>query len=228
MLNLPQLANSVNARILRLLSLKFPDHRLRHIIYFSITFVLMVYLSIYVLIAWHAYHLPDNSMPQKTDAALILGYRTYLNKKLNPCLTGRVDKGLSLAKQGVVSTLVMSGGHDGKNNAIEAEVMSAYARSKGFGGEILLESKSSSTLENLKFSAPILQAASIKHIIIVSEPYHLWRVEKLVTAGHLNRDLKVSYSGAPSECWTTWGVLSRGALREPFAVIHNYANGYFN
>lgn len=212
----------------RLISLAVLSPWPRHALYYFIALILLIYLSLYCLIARYAYNSANDSILQKSDAALILGYRTYLNKALDPCLTGRVDKGLSLAKRGLVSTLIMSGGRDGESNAIEAEVMKAYAISKGFRGKISLESESTSTLENLRFSVPILQAANIKHITIVSEPYHLWRIDKLVRAGHLHPNFKISYSAAPSECWTTWGMLSKGALREPLAVIHNYANGYFN
>jgi len=185
------------------------------------------YLILFVIVGLHAHDLLKHPRTPRSDAALVLGNRAYLDGALNPCLTGRVDEGLLLAQQGLVATLAMTGGRDHEDNRIEAEVMAAYAKNKGYKGPILLESRSSSTQENLEFSAPILKAADIKSVIIVSEPYHLWRAEKLVTAGHLGHDFNVSYAAAPSQCWATWGMLFKGALREPLAIINNYAKGYF-
>lgn len=176
----------------------------------------------------HAKKLLTSPITIKSDAALILGNRTYLHGAPNPCLTGRVDKGLLLEKQGVVSTLAMTGGRDNENFRIEAELMAAYAKSKGYQGTTLIESRSRSTKENLEFSAPILKAANIKSVIIVSEPYHLWRTEKLVAAGHLSQGFNVYYAAAPTKCWTSWGMLHKNALREPLAIMHNYVHGYFS
>ena len=191
------------------------------------TVFLLIYLTLLAIIWLHAQHLSRNPQNQVADAILILGNRAHLGGKPNPCLTGRIDKGLQLASQDMAATLVMTGGrdHDGR---IQAEVMKDYARSKGFGGKILIEPYSSSTKENLEYSAPILKTAGIKSVIIVSEPYHLWRAEKLVAAGHLKYDFNVSYAAAPTECWTSRGMLFRGALREPLAIMRNYTKGYFS
>lgn len=187
----------------------------------------IVYLGLFTVVGLHAQQLLSHPSTGKSDVALILGNSTYLHGAPNPCLTGRVDKGLTLANQGFVSTLAMTGGRDSKDYRIEAKFMATYARSQGYSGRILLESRSSSTKKNLEFSAPILKAAGIKSVIIVSEPYHLWRTQKLVQAGHLGHDFDVTYAPAESQCWSTWGMLFKGALREPLAIMNNYAKGYF-
>ena len=210
-----------------LLRLSFLPRWLRRSLYVSILAGTIVYLSILIIIGSYAKQLINNPPKQQADAALILGNRAYLHGKPNPCLTGRVDEGLLLAQQGLVSTLLMSGGLDYEDKRIEAVTMESHARSKDFQGEILLESRSSSTLENLTLSRPILDAAGIQNIIITSEPYHMWRVKKLVEAGHLGREINVNYAAAPTQCWVSWGMAFKGALREPLAVINNYAKGYF-
>lgn len=212
----------------RLILLPFLPRWLRWPMQAIAIFFAAIYLSLYGIVGVHAYSLLKHPPTQKTDAALILGNRAYLNGEPNPCLTGRVDAGIALAQQGLASSLMMSGGRDYEDNRIEAQVMETYARSQGFKGRILLESRSSSTLENLEFSRPILIAAGVKNVIVVSEPYHMWRVKKLVDAGHLGHDFEVRYAAAPSQCWGTWGILFKGALREPLAIINNYAKGYFD
>ena len=211
----------------QILRLSFLPQWLRRSLYAFASAGALVYLSILITIGNYAKQLINNPPSQQADAALILGNRAYLHGKPNPCLTGRVDEGLLLAQQGLVSTLLMSGGLDYEDDRIEAVTMEAHARSKGFQGGILLESRSSSTLENLAFSRPILEAAGIKNIIVTSEPYHMWRVKKLVEAGHLGREINVNYAAAPTQCWVSWGMAFKGALREPLAIINNYAKGYF-
>lgn len=208
--------------------IKYIPRWLRLIFFAVITLSATLYFTLLIVVGTYAHNLLNHPPAIKSDAALILGNRAYINDKPNPCLAGRVDAGFALAEQGLVSQLVMSGGQDSEDLRIEAEVMEAHAMNRGFKGKILLESRSSSTLENLEFSRPILLAAGIKKIIIVSEPYHMWRVKKLVEAGHLGHDFNVSYAAAQSQCWVTWGMLFKGALREPLAIINNYAKGYFD
>jgi len=211
----------------RLILLSFLPRWLRISIYLISSTATLLYLSLLIIIGTHAYHLLAHPPSQKADVSLILGNRAYLHDAPNPCLTGRVDEGLLLFSQGLATQLAMSGGRDHEDNRIEAQVMEAYARSKGFKANILIEPHSSSTLENLKYSQVMLQAASVKSVIIVSEPYHMWRIKQLVDAGHLGLDFNVSYAAAPSQCWLTWGMAFKGALREPLAIIHNYSKGYF-
>ncbi|RYF32987.1 MAG: YdcF family protein [Comamonadaceae bacterium] len=165
---------------------------------------------------------------QAADAALVLGNRAYLNGKPNPCLTGRVDAALALAQAGLVPRLVFSGGVDREDGRIEAEVMQAHAQHAGYTGPMVLERASQSTRENLALSLPLLEAEGVKRVIVVSEPYHLWRVERLVRASGFDRGLDVQYAAAPSSCWTRWGMAFKGALREPLAIINNAANGYLH
>ena len=220
-------SNSNRSFVSKFFAFPFLPRWLRYLIYVACSSFLVIYVTLFCQVSSRANTLIHQTIPKKSDAALILGYRAYTNGAPNICLTGRVDTGVSLAKEGVVSILVMTGGRDHKRNVIEADVMAAYAKRKGFGGPILLERASTSTKENLRFSAPILKAAHIKRLIIVSEPYHLWRTEKLVEAGNLGHQFNVSYVAAPSRCWVDWGMLSIGALREPLAIMNNFAKGYF-
>jgi uncharacterized SAM-binding protein YcdF (DUF218 family) len=227
MSKLPKFLRNALKSLCQILRLSFLPQWLRRSLYTFALVGTLVYLSILITIGSYAKQLINNPPSQQADAALILGNRAYLHGKPNPCLTGRVDEGLLLAQQGLVSILLMSGGLDYEDERIEAVTMEAHARSKGFQGEILLESRSSSTLENLTFSSPILEAAGIQNIIITSEPYHMWRVKKLVEAGNLSHKINVHYAAATTQCWVSWGMAFKGALREPLAVINNYAKGYF-
>ncbi|KQU86962.1 hypothetical protein ASC78_05270 [Variovorax sp. Root318D1] len=186
----------------------------------------LVYLAIAAVVWRHASEALAHPPQQPADAALILGNRAYLRGKPNPCLTGRVDTGIALANAGRVKQLVLSGGVDKEDGRIEAEVMERHARAQGYAGPLLLEPASTSTRLNLAMSGPMLKAAGVRSVIVVSEPYHLWRVERLVGASGFDKEFDVQYAAADTSCWRRWGMLFKGALREPLAVVNNAFNGY--
>lgn len=165
--------------------------------------------------------------PRPADAALVLGNRAYRNGAPNPCLTGRVDTAVALARAGLVPQVVMSGGIDHEDRRIESEVMAEHARAIGYAGPLLRESLSDSTRENLAMSTAVLREAGVRRVVVVSEPYHLWRVERLARASGFAGEFEVQYVAAPTSCWQRWGMRFRGALREPLAIVNNAFHGYF-
>jgi uncharacterized SAM-binding protein YcdF (DUF218 family) len=187
--------------------------------------LLIGYVAIVVTVYLHALHLLGHPPERAADAALILGNRAYWKGEPNPCLTGRVDTGIALAKEGLVRRLVMTGGVDKEDGRIEAEVMERHARRVGYAGPLLLEPVASTTRENLSMSRAVLQAAGVKSVIIVSEPYHLWRAERLAKASGFDKLFDVQYAAASTSCWRNWGMFFKGALREPLAIVNNAANG---
>jgi uncharacterized SAM-binding protein YcdF (DUF218 family) len=227
LIKLVRYSNFLLVGLFRLIKLNFFPRWLRRISHLMALAIIAVYLSLYCIVAYHAYDFLANPPTEKADAALILGNRAYFNGAPNPTLTGRVDEGVRLAKLGLVNTLVMTGGVDVEDGRIESAVMTAHAIKIGFKGNVLQESQASSTQENFQFSRPILLRAGIKKVIVVSEPYHLWRAKKLVDAGQLGQEFEVQYAAASNPMWEKWGMLFKGALREPLAIINNYAKGYF-
>ncbi|MEJ7688766.1 MAG: YdcF family protein [Variovorax sp.] len=185
------------------------------------------YAAIAITIWLRGLHLLGHPPQREADAALVLGNRAWRDGQPNPCLTGRVDTAMALAREGLVRQLVLTGGVDKEDGRIEAEVMQQHARRSGYMGALLLEPVSASTRENLSMSRAVLQAAGVKRVIIVSEPYHMWRVERLALAAGFDRVFEVQYAAAPTSCWQRWGMAFRGALREPLAIVNNAANGYF-
>jgi uncharacterized SAM-binding protein YcdF (DUF218 family) len=189
--------------------------------------LLLGYALVWAAIGWRARDLLTHPPTRQADVALVLGNRAWLRGKPNPCLTGRVDAGVALVQGGTARRLLMSGGVDREDGRIEAEVMENHARQIGHAGAIEREPLSSSTRENLAMSRTLLQAAGVRSVVVVSEPYHLWRVQRLAEASGFAREFDVQYAAAPSACWRNWGMLFKGALREPLAIINNAIHGYF-
>jgi uncharacterized SAM-binding protein YcdF (DUF218 family) len=186
----------------------------------------LVYAAIGAFIWLHAETLLANPPQRPADAALVLGSRAYLDGKPHPCLAGRVDTAVALAKTGLVKQLAFSGGVDSEDGRTEATAMQERAVADGYAGPVLLEPASTSTRLNLSLSRPLLLAAGVRSVVIVSEPFHMWRIERLVKMSGFDRSFDVQYAAAPTSCWNALGPFSKGALREPAAIVNNAGHGY--
>lgn len=186
----------------------------------------LAYAAIGAFVWWQAETLLANPPQRPADAALVLGSRAYLDGKPHPCLAGRVDTALALAKTGLVKQLAFTGGVDSEDGRTEALAMQERAVAQGFAGPMLLERASTSTRLNLSLSLPLLQVAGVRSVVIVSEPFHLWRVQRLVKMSGFDRSFDVQYAAAPTACWNALGPLSKGALRETAAIVNNAFRGF--
>ena len=77
-------------------------------------------------------------------------------------------------------------------------------------------------------SRAVLKAAACSSVIIVTEPYHLWRAERLARASAASiAHFDVQYAAAPTSCWQRWGMAFKGALREPLAIVKQCVGCHF-
>lgn len=180
--------------------------------------------AIHLMVTRHGARVAANPPARDADAALVLGNRVWLDGAPNPCLAARVDAAVALARAGRVPLLVMSGGVDHEDGRIEAEAMEGLARAAGYAGPVLRESASQSTRENLLLSRPVLEAAGVRRVIVVTEPSHLWRTRHLAAGSGFDRAFDVQYAAAPSSC-RRWDRSARAALREVAAVVNNAIRG---
>ncbi|WP_399680032.1 YdcF family protein [Xenophilus sp.] len=160
------------------------------------------------------------------DAALVLGNRAWLDGAPNPCLASRVEAAVALARGGLVRQLVMSGGEDSEDGRIEADEMEGVARTAGYAGAVLRERASQSTRENLRLAWPLLVDAGVRSVIVVTEPGHLWRTERLARASGFERAFDVQYAATPVACRRSAWRAVQAVLREPLAIVHNALHGH--
>ena len=181
--------------------------------------LILLYVSGFV---WLALQIKDDA--RAADAVIVLGARVNYNDHLNPCLVARVEHGAKLVQDGLAKFLIVSGGVDVEDGALEAQAMRDMAIQFGVSSEkVILEPRATSTFENLKFSQSILQEHNLKSVIVVTEPYHAPR------AALIARKLGLEFSSSPapeSACWSRWKHFSRFFLREPLAVLENWLKGY--
>ena len=149
---------------------------------------------------------------------VVLGSSTP-NGQASPTLAERLKLANSLAGQHPRALVVVSGGTDFKQKIPEARVMADYLVGLGLdAARISLEDQSTSTYENLVFSARLLEAAGVKRdvpMVLVTSDFHTlragWIAEKagwsqVRTAGALT-PLYMRYNAWTREyfaCFSGW------------------------
>ena len=137
----------------------------------------------------------------------------------NVCLVYRISHAVSLYKEHYAPKILMSGGTDKEDGVNEAETMKAIAIKDGVpAADILVETKSTSTYQNLDFSQNILNSDGLHSAIIVTDPSTNAR------AGLVASKLHYAYSLSPdmnSPCSHTYEYI----IREPLAIIYYFLSG---
>lgn len=115
---------------------------------------------------------------QKSDAIVVLGARVRPDGKAGQGLTLRVLHAVRLYKKGFAPKIIMTGGV-GDNPPSEAQVAADLAVKNGVPREdVIQENKSTSTWENAANASAICKKRGWKTVLIVSDPFHLWRAQK--------------------------------------------------
>lgn len=128
----------------------------------------------WLLLAWRIWdHPQDPRLP--ADAAVVLG-TAVINDQPSPVFAERLRHAIQLYHSGRVQRLVFTGGLGQGDQLPEAEVGRRYAlQHRVPANAILLETQSHTTWQNLVYARPLLQAAGIKTVLLVSDPLHLRR-----------------------------------------------------
>lgn len=135
-------------------------------------------------------------------------------------LRDRLDKALDYLKDHPEVVVVVSGGQGENEPKTEAEGMADYLAEHGVDREnIILETQSHNTYQNLTYSANHLKEAGIDvkdGVIIVSNGFHLTRAKML--AGRIGYE-NVSVLAAPSSHTPT---RLKMYIREPLALVKSF------
>lgn len=126
---------------------------------------------------------------------MVLGAGVRADGRAGKGLKRRVLHAVELYEKGYAPRILMTGG-TGKNPPAESEVAVELAFASGVPRSALfLEDRSTSTWENAAFVADICQEKGWKRVLVVSDPFHLWRAER----NFAKHGLPVSSSPVTSE-----------------------------
>ncbi|HVJ48435.1 YdcF family protein [Desulfitobacterium sp.] len=176
---------------------------------------ILVLLASFILIESLLLYNTKDSMPSQVDYLIILG--AGLNgDQLSWTLWERVDKGLRILQNNKEMRVVVSGGQGPGEWITEAEAMQRYLVEQGIAKErILKEEKSTSTMENFRYSRELLEQQPSydpsEPVLVITNDFHIFRSKLLARRNGLNP------VGVPSP--TPWYLRPNVYLREYFAVV---------
>jgi len=152
------------------------------------------------------------------DYIIILGSKIRSDGTLTPLLKGRVDKAIEFANMQYKSTkkkivYVPSGGKGNDEVIAEAQAIKNYLIEKGIKeNQILIEDKSTSTIENMKFSkAKIDKINKDAKISFSTTNYHVFR------SGVIANEQGIDCEGIGSK--TKWYFYTNALIREFIANL---------
>jgi uncharacterized SAM-binding protein YcdF (DUF218 family) len=116
------------------------------------------------------------------DALIVLGAQVHVNGRPSAALVGRVRRAVALYHLGFAPRLIVTGGV-GEAGVAEALVMQALAVAGGVPEEaVVIEARATRTLESARAIGVIGRRAGWRSVIIVSDPFHLWRTALMFLA----------------------------------------------
>jgi uncharacterized SAM-binding protein YcdF (DUF218 family) len=123
-----------------------------------------------------AYGQRDRAQP--AQAIVVLGARVNEGGVPGLSLHARTLRAVKLYRQGLAPKIICTGGV-GTHPPAEAKAAALLAMQHGVpASDVLLEDQSTSTWENVRNTAQICRAHGWRRLIVVSDPYHLWRVRR--------------------------------------------------
>ena len=182
--------------------------------------LLTIFLSLFVWLVvvsnaiWQ-FGFTDHS--RESDCAVILG-AAVSGSQPSPVFEERLNHGISLYNQGIVSKLVFTGGFGEHQSHSEGAVGESYAIANGIPAvDILKEEVSSTTRQNLVEAKRIMNANGLTTAIIVSDPLHLKRADMMAN------DLGITSVASPTPTSRYQSLKTRaGFLMRELYFVHHY------
>jgi len=155
------------------------------------------------------------------DAIIVLGAAQY-DGEPSPVLAARLDHAAELYRRGLAPLIVVTGGRREGDRFTEAGAGAAYLEGLGIPGNVIeRETTSTHSWESLAAAARFLQADGIDTVILVSDPYHSYRIDAIA------EDLGLEASVSPTRTSPVDGIAElRAMARETAAVAVGRIIGY--
>ncbi len=181
--------------------------------------VVLSYFYTLIIATLYCNTLAANHIPTfDKDYVIILGCKIKEDGTLTPILKARVDRAIEFAKMQKEKTgkdviFVPSGGKGSDEVMSEAEAMKDYLIEQGIKKKnILIENKSTNTLENMQYSnSIIINANKDAKISFSTTNYHVFR------SGVIANECGLDYEGMGSP--TKWYFYTNALIREFIANL---------
>lgn len=138
--------------------------------------IIIVLCIIYIFICgWDIWTYSDTNQLVTCDGAIVLGAAAW-NDEPSPVLKARIDHAVWLYENNYVDKIIFTGGRGENAQKSESEISRDYAVDMNVNPEdILIETKSTITEENIRYAWDIARENYLDTFIIVSDPLHMKR-----------------------------------------------------
>ena len=144
---------------------------------FIIVWVIIIVYTIYTASVIYSYGKINDLT--KADAAIVLGAAVW-GEEPSPVFKERIEHGIWLYKNGYVDKIIFTGGKGENQEIAESIVAKRYAEMKKVPSEdILIETKSKITQENLYYAKQVAERNEIDNFLVVSDPLNMKRAMML-------------------------------------------------
>lgn len=125
-------------------------------------------------------------LAQKADAIAVLGAAAY-NGEPSPVLKARLNHAAELYKKSLAPFIITTGGTYSGEKFSEGEVGKKYLIKLRIPEEnIITETTSQTTAQNINRIAEIARERGFKKVILVSDPFHMYRSLKIARSYELD------------------------------------------
>ena len=147
---------------------------------YAVILILAIFgLAFYVGLVARIYSYANINEARKADAVVVMGASQW-NGKPSPVFQARLDHAFSLYQAGFSSKFILTGGVGNGERLAESEVGKDYLIEKSVPGQkIFREEVGQTSLQSLKQVAQILEQQKMDSIILVSDGFHMMRLEKM-------------------------------------------------
>ncbi|MGH7448886.1 MAG: YdcF family protein, partial [Longimicrobiales bacterium] len=122
---------------------------------------------------------------RNADAIVVLGAAQY-DGRPSPVLQARLDHALALYHSGRAGHLIFTGGTGVGDTVSEAEVSRRYALRHGVpAAAIMTERAGVTSAQSVRAAAALMQSAGLVSALLVSDSYHMMRLELLARRSHI-------------------------------------------
>ncbi|HEV3355310.1 MAG TPA: YdcF family protein [Pseudonocardiaceae bacterium] len=153
----------------------------------------------------------------KADVILVLGAAQY-NGAPSSVLANRLDQALSLYREGVAGQIVTVGGRQPRDRYTEAQAGGRYLVDRGVPDSDVTEvDTGNDTLTSLRAAADVLKQHGWRTAVLVSDPWHMFRAERMALDSGIQAWTSPTHSGPAVQTRT---VEMEYIVRETAATLY--------
>lgn len=141
-----------------------------------VTALAALYLAATFVQVWQA---ASSESHEPAQAIIVLGAAQY-DGRPSPVLEARLAHTVELYEEGVAPTIVVTGGKQAGDRFTEAGASYRYLRDRGIAEDaILREEQGANTWSQLAAAARLLSSRGVDDVVLVSDDYHAYRLERI-------------------------------------------------